>query len=119
MKKSFIFLFPLVCFLVSSCNRDRLDPPEDCETEVTYTADVKSIIDNSCAYAGCHINGAAPGDFSSYEGLEVFKEGDEFRRRTLEIMNMPPNYAPADRPKSLTEEELELINCWVQNDYKE
>ena len=44
------------------------------------------LLITACAYAGCHINGAAPGDFSSYEGLEVFKEGDEFRRRTLEIM---------------------------------
>lgn len=119
MKKLILFLFLSFGLLNSSCNRDQLDPPEDCVVEVTYTADIRSIVNNSCAYAGCHINGAAPGDFSTFSGMQSAIDSDEFRRRTLQIMNMPPNYAPSDRPMSLTEEELELINCWVQSEYKE
>lgn len=89
----------------------------------TYDASVKPIIDASCAYAGCH-NGTpgVPGDYSTYAGLSNDIENGFFYRRVVEIrddpvLGMPPNRATG--PTDLTEEEFQLILCWVENEYPE
>lgn len=117
MKKLFIFS---ILFLALACTRVSVDPPTgECEGSITYTDNIKEILDKSCAYSGCHIDGTAPGDYSNYAGLEAGIASGELRKRMIEIQNMPPEYAPDDKPKSLTEDEMELINCWVQNEYAE
>lgn len=109
-----VFSFLLLILLFSACNREQIEPQEKCEQEVSYTNDVKEIIDASCAFSGCHINGSAPGEFSSYQGLQTYLDNDLFRSRVLVIQNMPP--AGVDQ---LTEQELELLTCWATGDYIE
>ncbi len=98
--------------------------PEEAEEVVaTYDESIKIIIDATCAYSGCH-NGTpgVPGDYSSYAGLELDLENGSFFRRVIDskddpVLGMPPDRAPG--PTELTEEELQLILCWVENDYPE
>lgn len=116
MKQFFVLT---LIFLSLACTRVIVDPPEDCEVSITYTDEVKEIIDNSCAYSGCHVDNVAPGDYSSYDGLKASIDNGKLQKRMLEIQNMPPEYAPDDKPKSLTAEQKEIITCWVQNEYAE
>ncbi len=49
------------------------DPEEPiCETEsLTYTDDVKSILDTHCAVAGCHVSMTGTFDMSDYETAKI------------------------------------------------
>ncbi|MBL4905439.1 MAG: hypothetical protein JKZ00_05415, partial [Flavobacteriaceae bacterium] len=48
----------LLSLIFTSCSSDSLedlvDPLPDTSTMITYRANVKSIIDQSCAVSGCH-----------------------------------------------------------------
>lgn len=89
----------------------------DCEEEVTYNSSISAIFNTSCAYAGCH-NGAAPGDFTTYQGIADYIDGGKLEQRVVIERNMPPSYATIG-PTSLTDEELELFKCWIQSGYPE
>ena len=98
-------------------------PNEGSSIVATYDETVKTVIDATCAYAGCH-NGTpgVPGDYSTYNGLTLDLENGSFFRRVIEsaddpVLGMPPDRATG--PKDLTEEEFQLILCWVENDYPE
>ena len=70
------------------------------------------------------MSGFSSGDFTGYEGIEPFTDSGAFMSRVItqrEDPNsgMPPNYAPADRPQDLTAEELELVECWIQDGFLE
>ncbi len=119
MKISLFFLLLLIAF--ASCTNDQLPEPApvDCPTAITYTANIKAIIDNSCAYAGCHVSGFGSGDFSSFASMQSAINSGSFEQRTIEVKNMPPSYAPDGRPKEFTPEELELVRCWIKGGYLE
>ncbi len=127
--RNLALLIVVIAACCSSCNSDKLDPvlPADCDVLVTYDNQVKSIIDRSCAYSGCHDGnggGNPPGNFQSYSGLESFLNDQEFKKFVIdlkddEVVGMPPSYAPAGNPQDLTDEELELIQCWISSAYPE
>ncbi|NBC09988.1 MAG: hypothetical protein GVY26_22595 [Bacteroidetes bacterium] len=125
---SLLVIAAIGSFVPSACTTDRLPEPmlsETCaDTVPTYEGRIKSIIETNCAYAGCHLDGTAPGVYTSYEGLLPNIESGSFRQRVIverEDPNrgMPPDYAPDGQPKDLTEEELELIECWLDSGYPE
>ena len=85
---------------------------------------IKAIIDNSCAYSGCHLDGSAPGVYTTYSGVASVVESGRFREKVVSLrddpnLGMPPDFAPEGRPKDLTQFELELIQCWLENNYPE
>lgn len=122
MRFSF-FLIPLTVLLLclGSCTNDALPQPSEVacpDQELTYEQDIRPIIEESCAYSGCHLGGA-PGLYNNYDGLLQDLEDGSFRDRVITQradpnVGMPPNYSPADRPEDLTEEELSIINCWLE-----
>jgi len=101
----------------AACTKDKLKEQEgDCAGDVAYSNQIKQIIDTSCAYSGCHDGGGgAPGNYTTFEKLEFFLD-DLFINRTIEIRDMPPNYAVG--PKSLTQDEIDLVLCWIDNGFK-
>lgn len=118
------FLF----LMMQSCTNDELPEPStptcDTTSPTTYDGAIKAIIDNSCAYVGCHVSGFSSGDYTSYDELKPFLDSGSFADRVItqrEDANsgMPPNYAPEDRPKDLTPEELELVECWIEGGFLE
>ncbi|MFT7451313.1 MAG: hypothetical protein ACI9VN_002037, partial [Patescibacteria group bacterium] len=112
-------LFLLITF--ASCTNDQLPEPAviDCPTAITYIADIKAIIDNSCSYAGCHVSGFGSGDFTSFSSMQGAISSGAFEQRVIEQKNMPPSNAPDGRPTELTAEELELVRCWIKGGYLE
>ena len=118
-------LLLLTPILWSACTSDQLPEPQgpDCQGEVlTYTEDIRTIIDASCAYSGCHLD-TAPGRFDTYEGLLPYVDGDNtlLQRVVIEradpVFGMPPDNAPGGRPTNLTEEEVLMIECWIAAGY--
>ncbi len=110
----------------ASCTSDQLVeplPPMLCDSiSVTYDNGVKSIIDASCAYSGCHVSGFGSGDFTSYAGLLPYLNDGNFEDRVITQRNdgaigMPPDYAPAPMPIDLTPGQLDTIQCWLNAGY--
>ena len=133
MKLKTCFFFVL-CYFFSfiACDNVELPPsetPEFCEDiEVPfYNTTVKPIIESSCAYAACHAaGGIGPGNYNSYEGLLNHLESGSFKNRVInikdnEILGMPPNNSvyPESIRDDLTEEELEIMECWLDSGYPE
>jgi len=124
-------LFAVVILIVlAGCTADKLPQPQSGEEDdcgaapKTFTRDIQPIINRSCAYAGCHLDGSAPGRFDNYAGLLSRLQNGQFQRRVIELKDdpvrgMPPNFAPEGRPKDLTEEELRQIQCWLEDGFPE
>lgn len=114
----FCSLIMMIIFLQSACTRDSIEPISgDCEETITYEMHIKTIVHNTCAYAGCH-NGTAPGDFSTYSGMESVIDNGKFRKNVIIEQLMPPPDA-TEGPTNLTEEQLVLMLCWADQGYLE
>ena len=112
-----------------SCTSDKtpvVDLTNECNNiNASYDLNIKPIIDRGCALGGCHVNGGdGPGIYTNYENIIPFIEDGSFRRTTIEqkddpLIGMPPKWSNNGAPKELTEAELELITCWLENGYPE
>ena len=120
----------LPVWLVVACTSDVLPPPETPEfcndITATYNTNVKPIIEESCTYAGCHdgAGGVTSTNYSNYDQLLLILENNEFRRRVLgqkddSRLGMPPDQSvyPESIKDDLTEEELQIIECWLNAGY--
>ncbi|MDF1866072.1 MAG: hypothetical protein P1U70_14665 [Saprospiraceae bacterium] len=134
--KNLIYVFGLVSILgvslsTPSCMSKKLEQiePELCDiVTVTYESHIKDIIDNSCAYAGCHdgAGGIGPGNYTNYGGLNSDINSGSFKERVIDqkddsSLGMPPNQSawPQSLKDDLTEDELELMQCWINANYPE
>ncbi len=114
----------LYCCL-PACTSDQLPEPMElavCETlESSYETNIKELVDRTCAYSGCHID-ASIGNFLTYEGMLGRLHNGSIRSRVISLrddptIGMPPDYVPGDRPKDLTQEELEILQCWLESGF--
>lgn len=119
-KYSFFLLLPLFTIAVFACKN------EEDSCNATYTEEVKAIIDNSCAYSGCHSGSTASAwvpqsskDYTNYDGMLGNLNSGKFTERVLELKTMPPaaNFIPEGKPTELSTAELEIIDCWVKSKY--
>lgn len=115
----------LVYFCLPACTNDQLPEPmvlAACDTiQTSYEANVKDIIDRTCAYSGCHID-ASIGNYLTYEGMLGRLNSGGIRNRVISlrddpVVGMPPDYVPPGRPEDLTQAELEIIECWLEAGY--
>lgn len=111
------FLLLTATFCSVACDYDQAPEPtisDDCATsEVSYVEGIEELMERTCAYEGCHISGFSSGDYTTYESIIPFVES--IQSRTLLSQDMPPNYAPDGKAKSLTDEEKQLLECWIAN----
>lgn len=125
-----IFALLALVIIQISCSRDQLiESTNECIDEVTYAGIIKPIIDESCAYTGCHDGGAGigPGNYTRYdEALLRDLTNGSFRNRVFElkdnpIQGMPPNKTAFEESlkDDLTNEELDLIECWLEGGFPE
>jgi len=124
--------FVIITFIVIGllrCNTDKtpiIDNTSECDIlTASYDLNVKAIIDNTCALSGCHVNGGeGPGVYTSYDNLIPFIEDGSIALTVIErkddpVIGMPPDWSTNGAPKDLTEEQLDLIQCWVDAGYPE
>lgn len=102
----------------SSCTNDKLQDPlistnPFCDSlQVTYDVQIKPIIDASCAFTGCHVQGFAWGNYTSFDGLVPFLNDSKFKKEVISNMSMPQGF-------SLSATDFELVECWVDSNYPE
>ena len=107
-----LFVSLLVFALASSCKDDEA-PGGGTNCDPSYKDDIKPIIDSSCALSGCHVSGFANGDYSSYEGVKANVDDGSMRTQVVVTMDMPlPN---GQGPDELTQEQIDLFDCWIEN----
>ncbi len=76
--------------------------PVICDPDISFVASIKPIIDNNCI--SCHGGNQAP-NLRTYEGIS----NNADRVRTQVVSRRMPLGG------SLTNEEIELIRCWIEN----
>lgn len=117
----FIISLSLIGLLFASCANDQTDDPNagDCNlpNEVSFQIDIQPILSESCAYSGCHAENFGSGDFTTYTSLVSFLDDNKIQARALDAKDMPPTYAPDDKPKELTNCELAFLQSWVDAGY--
>ena len=100
-----------------ACNSDDDNPePEgiDCTgSDPSYMNDILPIVNATCALAGCHEAGFVNGDFTTYDGLKSKVDNGSLLQRAVEDKEMPP--ANSNGPTELTEEQIKLFNCWIED----
>lgn len=108
-------------FVMSACSHDPVVSlePDPCAASLSYAVDIFPILDASCNYDGCHA-----GAYDTYEGIEpkLFsgKLVDRvFQRKDDPALRMPPSSTvyPEVQKESLTQAELDLIQCWINQGY--
>ena len=119
----------IVLFTCIACVTDKLPEPmvnEDCDPEtIKYTGEIKPLIDLYCAFSGCHIEFSdAPGDFSTYEVMEVYLNAEQFEFYVIDIkddaqLGMPPDWPSNSGPFNIPDDELIKIQCWIDSNYPE
>lgn len=99
------FTFLIVLLVSVSCTSDEvtMDSLPVCETEVSYDADIQSIMGSNCA--GCHTAGGNFPPLTTYD--EVKAQLDRVKQRAVILKDMPPSGA-------LPAADIEKINCWVE-----
>jgi hypothetical protein len=110
----FIFAAFSLSILLISCQKDPVSTVDCTGIAVSYSTDIKSILDVSCATSGCHNASAhqAGVDLSTYNGARNVSSQDRF----LGSIQHKKGYNPMPQNSSqLSQDKIDLITCWVQN----
>ena len=115
-------LFGMTMIFVISCSSDDSDPTVNPDPDMmdpctsitsTYAADIRPIIDLTCALSGCHVaGGSGDGNFESYNGVKAKADNGSLVSRAVTGGTMPPSNSSGP---SLTETQKNLIRCWVED----
>jgi uncharacterized membrane protein len=104
-------------FIMTSCAYNKTPEPipvtpDEC-AQITFSKNIKPIIEQNCAVSGCHATngiGNDYGNFETYEGLKIKVDQGQVRNRVFVVKDMPPApYGP------LTTEESRALECWLNN----
>ena len=110
----YIFGFMAVIIMIQSCQEELA--PVSCDGSTpTYDSEIINIFTSSCSTtASCHGAGASSGrgEFLTYEDLMDDIANGELEKQVITKQRMPRN-------GSLTQEELTLFQCWIENGYPE
>jgi uncharacterized membrane protein len=114
-KNLFSFVvFTSLILILSSCKKEEFFTPVCDGSTPTYDTDIKAIIDNNCTASSCHAAGSSRGDWTSYQTLQGVLVNGRFEQRVLTTQDMPKG-----NNKTLTQSEINTIQCWVDNSYPE
>ena len=88
----------IFCFLFASCGKEQspyANTPNCDFSHLNYVGDIKPILDNNCAYSGCHSsnNGLNNFDFTTYDGVKkgVGDIANRIQRDINDPLFMPQN----------------------------
>ena len=102
-------ILSLGVILLFSCKKAAVDCVD---TNYTYNADVKSVMDKNCNVSGCHNSGSSSGDFTTYAKLKPYLDSGMFNERVFVVGDMPKNRLFTFKNKS-------ILQCWMENGFKE
>ncbi len=119
MIKSFSLLITLCCLLILfSCSDDEVPTDGgalDCSGQApTYSANIKSIVDGSCATSGCHNSSTQANgiDLSTYDLVKSESGKNNF----LGSIRHESGFDRMPQGKSkLPDSTIDMIACWIEN----
>lgn len=114
MKKVLFFAAFALTLVLVQCTKETIDTATCTGTTPTYTADIKAIMDASCATSGCHNASSKQSgyDLSSYAGTVSGSAKTAF----LGSMQHKSGYDAMPKGASkLSDAALTKIACWIQN----
>lgn len=117
MKKLSLLLAIFTLFTFTSCLKDKVTPV-GCDTIVSYQDDIRPIIEASCKTGlgpgtGCH-----DAWIDEYDAIKSSINSNAWANSVLVEKTMPkiPNDFGID---SLSQDEIELMRCWIDLGYPE
>ena len=119
--KTLILILSTGCLLFPSCTKDKTAPkpvdPISCST-VSYTDDIRPIIESSCKTQAGTGTGCHDSWIDDYSAIKGRIDNGSWQNRVLSSMDMPlmPNSWGID---SLTSDELQSMQCWIDQGYPE
>ncbi len=103
--KKIALVFALAVMTLIACKKD----PDPCDG-ITYSGNIKSILNAHCNVEGCH---AAGGNNTDYTDWKNIKAG-AFQKRVLDVGDMPkPAAVEAGKVKALTDQQKADLKCWL------
>ncbi len=76
------------------------------QTGISWSNEIKSIIDTNCAVSGCHVSGNSIPNFSVFSNVK--NRASSIKTRTGN-KSMPPD------GRSISQEQINKIACWVED----
>ena len=108
-RKNYLLVF-LAVFSMFSCTSDNLEEyytKFNCETaNISFSEDIQPIINTNCAISGCHVSGTGLPSWETYENIAA--RGSDIVKM-VSNGTMPPSFSG----KSVTIEQVQMIDCWV------
>ncbi|MCF8237909.1 MAG: hypothetical protein K9I85_07110 [Saprospiraceae bacterium] len=120
MKKFAVYSL-MIIGLQFGCQHDPIISiePDPCQIPLSYQIDILPLIQETCNYSGCH-----DGAYNDYEGIEPKLQSGKlvdrvFHRMNDPVLRMPPSKTvyPNVIREHLTQEELDLLQCWINQGY--
>ncbi len=110
MKIKGFFLFLILLATISSCKHV---VQYDCTGATpTYTANVKPILDATCALSNCHSGHGEVFDLSTYASASSASKKKSFMGS---IQHMPFYEKMPRNADRLTDSQIHVLFCWCQN----
>ena len=109
LSSRYIITFLSAVVLIIACKKEE-EPQPTTPCKPTYTADIKTIIDAKCALSGCHDGSVPLPNFNKYPELKARVDNGKVKSFVFDLKIMPPSTAT-----QLTDEEKELLQCWLDN----
>ncbi len=105
-----ICIFTTVLFF--SCKKE--DPVDCTGVTPTYTADIAPILNQQCAFSGCH-GGSNPSDGIDLSNYADAKAESSNGKVIASIKHSSGAKAMPQGGQKLSDSDIKLIECWVQN----
>ena len=113
MKKFILFSILIIAVNFISCKKENTKVDviaTDVCVAVSYSNDIKKIIDKSCNSSGCHASQSPI--LVNYAQVKAQVDNGKIKKEVITNQTMPQG-------SSLTSNELGLIQCWIDNGAQE
>jgi hypothetical protein len=116
--KLYYLAFSAVFFL--SCLKEKTNPPDEyyCPNIISYSVDIQPIINTSCVTNQGTVTECHDAWIFNYDNVVNEIESERLQNMVFQLRTMPqiPNDYSID---SLTEDQIDLMKCWIQQGYPE
>ena len=106
MKKTILLLVVVIMVLVISCRKKKHETDFSECTPVTYTKDIRALLDVHCNNIECHGANQAP-VLTYYAAVKSTFDNGNFRQAVINDRTMP-------KEAKLSDEDYDLFNCWLE-----
>jgi len=120
MKRNIGFLLGMIFILIACGGGDEDPMTETCDTaDMTYTDDIASILNTSCAISGCHVEGGQSPELFSYVKVKEHVDGDN---KIIGAINHEDGFVPMPYPvgsDKIDDCDIDKIEAWIADDAPE